>query len=195
MARRGDITVVIITHKLRDVLGHADAVTVLRRGRNAGSGKVGALSAEDMVRSMIGDAPVRKPCERRQHARDKVVLELVDLSADGQEGLGVIDGLNLDVRAGEIVGIAGVSGNGQAALVEVLLGQRPLEGGAVLIHGEPFSRSRQASRSVHIRLSPRSPSSIVITCASVSRPLPRTTMRSTLSTCAWAATIDVRYTP
>jgi len=144
MARRGDITVVIITHKLRDVLGHADAVTVLRRGRNAGSGKVGALSAEDMVRSMIGDAPVRKPCERRQHARDKVVLKLVDLSADGQEGLDGFDPLNLDVRAGEIVGIAGVSGNGQAALVEVLLGQRPLEGGAILIHGEPFSRTRRS---------------------------------------------------
>jgi general nucleoside transport system ATP-binding protein len=143
IARRGDITVVLITHRLRDIAGYADAVTVLRRGRNVGTGKVGSLSTEDMVRLMIGDTPVRQSCERRQYAHDRVVLGLVDMSADGGDHLRVIDRLNLEIRAGEIVGIAGVSGNGQSELVEVLFGQRPLSEGGIFVRGERFVPTRR----------------------------------------------------
>ena len=71
-----------------------------------------------------------------------VVLELAGLFADDDEGLPAIEAVNLKVHAGEIVGIAGVSGNGQSELVEVLSGQRPLTDGRIFIHGKPFEPTR-----------------------------------------------------
>ncbi len=142
MAQKGDITVVMITHKFREVTAFADAVTVLRRGRHAGGGKVGELSTRDMARMMIGDTPVRETAKRKERHHDEVVLELSGLCAEDQEGLPAIDALNLKVHAGEIVGIAGVSGNGQSELVEVLSGQRPLADGGIFIRGERFEPTR-----------------------------------------------------
>ena len=124
MAQAKDITVVIITHKFREVTAFADAVTVLRRGKHVGGGKVGELTTQDMARMMIGDTPIRETAKRKELPHDKVVLDLSGLYAEDAEGLPAIDALNLKVHAGEIVGIAGVSGNGQSDLVEVLAGQR-----------------------------------------------------------------------
>ena len=70
------------------------------------------------------------------------MLELAGLFAEDNDGLPAIEAVNLKVKAGEIVGIAGVSGNGQSALVEVLAGQRPLTDGGIFIHGKPFEPKR-----------------------------------------------------
>jgi simple sugar transport system ATP-binding protein len=144
MAQAKDITVVIITHKFREVTAFADAVTVLRRGKRIGGGKVGELTTEDMARMMIGDTPIHETAKRKANPRDKVVLELAGLYAEDQEGLPAINALNLNVHAGEIVGIAGVSGNGQSELVEVLSGQRPLDDGGIFIRGERFEPTRES---------------------------------------------------
>jgi len=142
MAQRKDITVIMITHKFREVRAFADEVTVLRRGRKVGGGKVADLSTEDMARMMIGDTQIRDRAVRADRAPGAITLELAALYADDDDGLPALEQVNLKVHAGEIVGIAGVSGNGQSQLVEVLSGQRPLTDGRIIVKQEPFEPTR-----------------------------------------------------
>src|SRR5229473_4889209 len=143
MAARKEITVIMITHKFREVLAFADSVTVLRRGRQVGGGNVSDLTTDAMARMMIGDTPIRDRALRADRPPGEVVLEIAALFADDDDGLPALERVNLKVRAGEIVGIAGVSGNGQSQLVEVLSGQRPLADGRILIKREPFEPTRE----------------------------------------------------
>jgi general nucleoside transport system ATP-binding protein len=142
MAQRKDITVIMITHKFREVRAFADEVTVLRRGRKVGGGKVANLSTEDMARMMIGDTQIRDRAVRADRPPGAVTLELAALFADDDDGLPALEKVNLKVHAGEIVGIAGVSGNGQSQLVEVLSGQRLLTDGRIIVKQEPFEPTR-----------------------------------------------------
>jgi len=142
MAQRKDITVIMITHKFREVRAFADEVTVLRRGKMVGGGEVADLSTEDMARMMIGDTQIRERAVRAERQPGPVTLELVALYADDDDGLPALEQVNLKVHAGEILGIAGVSGNGQSQLVEVLSGQRPLTDGRIIIKEEPFEPTR-----------------------------------------------------
>jgi simple sugar transport system ATP-binding protein len=144
MARRKDITVIMITHKFREVTSFCDSVSVLRRGRLVGGGKVAELTTEDMARMMIGDTQIRERGVRGTKPAGDTVLELVALYADDDEGLPALAQVNLKVHSGEIVGIAGVSGNGQSELVEVLSGQRPLSDGRIVIKQRPFEPNRDA---------------------------------------------------
>ncbi len=142
MAERQEITVLMITHKFREVTAFCDAVSILRRGRKVGGGAVADLTTEEMARLMIGDVTLRESAPRVTIPKSDTILELAGLVADGDEGLPVIDGVNLKVNAGEVVGIAGVSGNGQSELVEILSGQRPLRNGEIRIKGEMFEPKR-----------------------------------------------------
>jgi ABC-type uncharacterized transport system ATPase subunit len=144
MARRGDITVIMITHKFREVTSFCDSVTVLRRGRKIGGGKVSELSTEQMARMMIGDTQIRDRAVRAERPPGQTVLELAALYAQDDEGLPALEQVNLKVHAGEIVGIAGVSGNGQSELVEVLSGQREFTDGRILVKQKPFEPNRDA---------------------------------------------------
>lgn len=141
----GQLSVLLITHKFREVQAFADEVTVLRRGQLAGQGQVAAMSVAEMAQLMLG--------EERQHqsvakTRDGVpeaaapVLTIADLQASRDNGLGAVNGASLEVYPGEIVGVAGVSGNGQRELVEVLSGQRPALGGKILVNGEAYGATR-----------------------------------------------------
>jgi simple sugar transport system ATP-binding protein len=142
MADRKDITVIMITHKFREVLSFADSVSVLRRGRYVGGGNVADLTTEAMARMMIGDTQIRERAARAEHATGTTALELAGLCADDDEGLPALESVNLKVHAGEIVGVAGVSGNGQSQLFEVLAGQRPLRDGRIIIKNTPFEPNR-----------------------------------------------------
>jgi ABC-type uncharacterized transport system ATPase subunit len=144
MARRGEVTVLMISHKFREVKAFCDSFTVLRRGRLTGSGDAQAATVSEMSRMMIGDTEIRERAERRAHNDQRAVLELAGLEVEDVEGRSVIHAVNLKVKAGEIVGIAGVSGNGQSALVEVLAGQKPLKDGGIFIHGQRFEPKRSA---------------------------------------------------
>ena len=144
MAERKEITVIMITHKFREVTAFADTVSVLRRGRKVGAGTVAAMSTDQMARLMIGDTQLRERAVRASRPHDRTVLELAALYADDDDGLPALKGVNLKVKSAEIVGVAGVSGNGQAQLVEVLSGQRPLKDGRILIHNQPFEPTRDA---------------------------------------------------
>jgi general nucleoside transport system ATP-binding protein len=138
MASRKEITVLMISHKFREVKAFCDGFTVLRRGKFTGSGDAQATTVAEMSQMMIGDTEIRERATRRQHNDKAEVLELAGLFAEDAEGGNAIEAVNLKIHAGEIVGIAGVSGNGQSALVEALAGQRPLSDGVIRIHGQNF---------------------------------------------------------
>ncbi|MCU0829080.1 MAG: ABC transporter ATP-binding protein [Tabrizicola sp.] len=142
MARAGDVTVLMISHKFREVKAFCDSFTVLRRGQLTGSGDAQGATVAEMSAMMIGDTQIRERAARAPRNDSQTVLELASLYADDAEGRPAIHALNLKVKAGEIVGIAGVSGNGQSALVEALSGQRPLTDGRIFIHGKPFEPKR-----------------------------------------------------
>jgi len=142
MAARKEITVMMITHKFREVTSFCDSVTVLRRGRRIGGGKVNDLSTEDLARMMIGDTQIREGAVRAPRGSGPVTLELAALYADDDDGLPALEQVNLKVHSGEIVGIAGVSGNGQSQLIEVISGQRPLTDGRIIVKQEPFEPTR-----------------------------------------------------
>jgi simple sugar transport system ATP-binding protein len=144
MAARKEITVLMISHKFREVKAFCDGFTVLRRGRFTGSGDAQSATIAEMSQMMIGDTELRERATRRVHNENREVLELAGLFAEDVDGANVIEAVNLKVNAGEIVGIAGVSGNGQSALVEALAGQRPLSDGAIRIHGQNFFPRRAA---------------------------------------------------
>ena len=144
MTDRKEISVVMITHKFREVTAFADSVTVLRRGRRVGGGKVSDMSTGDMARLMIGDTQIRASATRAEKPAGAAMLDLAGLMAGDDEGLPVLNAVNLKIHSGEIVGVAGVSGNGQSQLVEVLSGQRPLRDGRVFVRGQPFEPTRDS---------------------------------------------------
>ena len=117
------LTILMITHKFREVMAFADEVTILRRGKLAGHGRVADLTPDAMARTMIGaeELTMQPP---RVGETGGARLELNKLSALDDAGAVAVHDVSLAVRGGEIVGIAGVSGNGQRQLVEVLAGQR-----------------------------------------------------------------------
>jgi simple sugar transport system ATP-binding protein len=157
MATDGELTILMISHKFREVMAFADEVTVLRRGRPAGQGYVKDLTPEAMARMMVGDEPPRANNTRSARTRDDVVLQVSGLSAVDDLGTPAVRDFSITVGAGEIVGIAGVSGNGQEELVEVLAGQRQATGGRVVISGATYRASRGEMRSLKVRCLPDEP--------------------------------------
>jgi len=138
----GKITIVTITHKFREVNTYCDAVTVLRRGQLIGTRPTSELDNDMMAEMMVGRRETRTVVEREARAPGKAVLKLEGLSVADNVGQLAVEELRLDIRAGEIVGIAGVSGNGQRELVETLAGQRDAEAGKMLVHGEVYTATR-----------------------------------------------------
>jgi simple sugar transport system ATP-binding protein len=142
MTRRGEITVMMISHKFREVEAFCDAFTVLRRGAKVGGGEVGVVSTREMAKMMIGDTIVRPSAARTSAPPRNATLEIAGLTVEGNEGREKVVDFNLKIKGGEIVGIAGVSGNGQSELVEALSGQRPIKRGQVLIDDKDFEPRR-----------------------------------------------------
>ena len=157
MARAGHITVLIITHKFREVMAFADDVSILRRGHYVGGGVTAALTADEMARMMIGDQEIHVMSGRNTYDATAPRLELDAIVAEDDEGLPAVRGVTLAVRGGEIVGIAGVSGNGQSELVQVLAGQREASAGTIRVHGEAYFARRAEILRHRIALLPEEP--------------------------------------
>jgi len=138
----GRLSVLIISHKFREVMAFCDSITVLRKGKFAGQGLVKDLTVSDMSEMMMGERREPKPVEKTAPPTTIAVLQVQDLHANKDNGLEVLTGVNLTVHSGEIVGIAGISGNGQRELVEVLAGQRSATSGSVLVNGEVYTATR-----------------------------------------------------
>jgi len=157
MADNGEITVFMITHKFREVEAFAEDVSVLRRGKLAGAGKAAELSRDDMAAMMIGSRTVAQVATREGAAAERPVLEIHALSAKNQTGTKSVAVDELIVHAHEIVGIAGVSGNGQKELAEVLAGQRFADSGAVRVGGTAYGATRAETREHQVRFIPEEP--------------------------------------
>jgi len=132
--------VVIITHKLSEVMAVADRVTVLRSGRRVESLRTTATSARALARLMVGREAFDQ-VQREPVPPGPEVLAVEGLSALNDQGLPALRSVSLAVRGGEIVGVAGVAGNGQRELGEVVAGLRPPTGGRVRINGRDRTRA------------------------------------------------------
>ncbi len=157
MTRRQELTVLIITHKFREVTAFADEVSVLRRGKLVGGGPVSDLGTEAMARLMVGEQTLRRPAPRRAQDKHEQRLIIRELNALDDTGVPAVEKLSLSVRAGEIVGVAGVSGNGQRELVEVLAGQRKRVSGTVEVGGAAFEGKREQIRARRVKVLPEVP--------------------------------------
>jgi general nucleoside transport system ATP-binding protein len=127
--------IVFISHKLHEVLDVSDRITVLRRGRVIATVPAEGATHEALAALMVGREVETNSRRPRTAPVGEVVLEAHDLQAEGDRGLPALRGVSLAVRAGEIVGVAGVAGNGQRELAEALTGMRPLTGGRVTVGG------------------------------------------------------------
>jgi ABC-type uncharacterized transport system ATPase subunit len=125
-------SIIFITHKLKEVLTIADRVIVLRNGRVTGETIPAETSEEELAEMMVG-REVTLIVDKGPASPADVVLEVSDLTADDQRHQPALRGVDLFVRAGEVLGVAGVQGNGQTELVEVLTGLLPATGGSVRI--------------------------------------------------------------
>jgi general nucleoside transport system ATP-binding protein len=146
LADAQQLSVVFITHKLREVMQFAQEVTILRGGKVAAQTDVAATSETSLARLMFGAAvstPQADTSSSSASPEQAAYLELDGIHAIGDRGTPAVVGASLSVRAGEIVGIAGVSGNGQKELVEILAGQRQAQAGSVRVGGSAFRGTRR----------------------------------------------------
>ncbi len=131
-------TVIFITHKLREVMEVSDRVTVLRKGKVVGTARTSEVTIPQLAEMMVGEQAI---CELSLPPNEKgqVVLEVKDLCAMNDKGLPALKNVSFFVREGEILGIAGVAGNGQKELVEVVTGLRKATSGQVLLDGRDIT--------------------------------------------------------
>ncbi|HEX9331180.1 MAG TPA: ABC transporter ATP-binding protein [Anaerolineales bacterium] len=129
-------SVIFISHKLQEVTAIADRVTVLRRGRVTASGvSTKGVTRQELARLMVGREVVFF-VDKKPKQPGEIVLDVKDVYAENDKGLPALRGLSLNVRAGEIVGLAGVAGNGQNVLSEVITGLRKCTQGEVILNGD-----------------------------------------------------------
>jgi len=134
MASEG-CAVIFITHKLQEVMEAADTITILRHGKKIATVKKEETNERELARLMVG-REISWTGDKKQASPGRVVLEIKNLHALNDKGLLALKGINLSVSAGEILGIAGVAGNGQRELAEVIAGLRPALKGSILVEGK-----------------------------------------------------------
>ena len=137
LAKEGK-SIILITHKLDEIKRTAKRCTVIRRGKFIGEVDVASTSAQEMAAMMVG-RPVSFVVEKEKREPGEVMLEVKDLNVRNNKGVLGVKDFSLAIRRGEIVGIAGVDGNGQTELVEAITGLRKIESGSVLFKGEDIT--------------------------------------------------------
>lgn len=139
-------SLVLISHKLQEILAISDRVSVLRSGRLVGTVPTEEMTRQALARMMVGrDVLLERTREDDQDAGE-VRLRLEDVKAHDVTGQPALRGVSLSVQAGEILGVAGISGNGQRELAEVIAGLRPIGGGSVEMNGMPITDWTTARR-------------------------------------------------
>ncbi len=132
-------SILFITHKLKEVKAIADVITVIRQGEVVGTAQP-TDSEGDLAALMVGRS-VNLTVAKEDVTPGEVALEITDLVVRDDRGLPAVDGLSLSVRAGEIVALAGVQGNGQTELVEAIAGMRPVESGSIRLRGRDVTNA------------------------------------------------------
>jgi len=131
-------TVIFISHKLKEVLSICDRVTVLKRGRVVGTVEAGESTEESLTDMMVGRKIVYE-FERKDQKEQDTVLEVLDIEALSDRGIPALSGVDFELLSGEILGIAGVEGNGQTELIEVLTGLRDPTKGRISLDGNDIT--------------------------------------------------------
>ena len=128
-------SIILITHKLDEIRAVSDRVTVIRRGKSIETVEIAGATNADLAEMMVGRS-VSFKTEKQEAQPKEVVLSIKDLVVNENRGVPAVKNLSLDVRAGEIVGIAGIDGNGQSELVQAITGLRKIESGSVELKGQ-----------------------------------------------------------
>ncbi|CAB3790073.1 ABC transporter ATP-binding protein [Pararobbsia alpina] len=174
LTSRGELTVLMITHKFREVMAYADHVTVLRKGRQVGTSAVANTHRDQLAGWMMGTAAVHegsavsdasviaemkaeRPARRPLDADAPVRLQLSNISIVDDRGHTAVRDASLAVRSGEILGLAGVSGNGQKELIEALVGQRRVHEGQMQVLGETYHATREEMTRLRVFALPEEP--------------------------------------
>lgn len=131
-------SIILITHKLDEIRAVSDRVTVIRRGKSIETVEIVGATNADLAEMMVGRS-VSFKTEKQPAQTKEVVLSIKDLVVNENRGVPAVKNLSLDVRAGEIVGIAGIDGNGQSELIQAITGLRKIESGSVELKGQSIS--------------------------------------------------------
>jgi general nucleoside transport system ATP-binding protein len=131
-------TIILITHKLKEIMAVCDAVTIIRRGKVIDSVAVKDTNPDELAAKMVGREVTFK-VDKQPPQPKEVILSVESVTAMGNRGVNALNGISFEVRAGEILGIAGVDGNGQSELIEVLTGLRKASGGRILLKGQDIT--------------------------------------------------------
>lgn len=131
-------TIIIITHKLKEIKQSADYCTIIRRGKKIDTVRVDNVTEEELASMMVG-REISFKVDKKDPEIGEVILEIDNLMLKDNRGLNTVKGLSLKLHKGEILGIAGVDGNGQSELVEGLTGLRNIENGKVLLEGRDIT--------------------------------------------------------
>ncbi|RBY89891.1 ABC transporter ATP-binding protein [Blastococcus sp. TF02A-26] len=152
--KREGLTVIFISHKLDEVRRVADSITVIRRGTTVGTADPKTTTVKQLAELMVG-TQLPTPATRESTVRSTVVLRMEGATVRNADGRALVDDVHLTVREGEVVGIAGVEGNGQAELVDAIMGLRPLSSGTLTLGDDDISAwSTRARREAGIGLIP-----------------------------------------
>lgn len=136
IVREKQMTIIIITHKLYEVMAISDRVGVMRQGRLVGVCETKDVNERILASMMVGKDVLLDALERIDDHDDAIAIEVQDLHVRDNRGLPAVRGLSLQVERGEILGIAGIEGNGQSELIEAITGMRPADRGIVRIQGQ-----------------------------------------------------------
>ena len=138
MTRDGNLSILLISHRFGEVMNFADEVTVMRAGKVVQSVPVKQATPALLAKWMMGESQPPPPVEKTAHTGVETALEIADLLVRNENGSIAVNKISLRIACGEILGIAGVSGNGQRELVQAIAGQRRIEGGHISAFGQPF---------------------------------------------------------
>ncbi len=136
-------TILLITHKLREIMAITDEVSVMRRGEMVATVQTAESSVEELAELMVGRHVLLR-VEKEPATPGKEILKVENLTVTDKRGVTLVDDVSFSVRAGEIVGIAGVSGNGQSELMEAIAGMIKASSGRVLLNGDPIGVTQKA---------------------------------------------------
>lgn len=132
-------SVIFISHKLQEVMEIADRVTVLSKGKVTAAGiSTEGVTKQELARLMVGREVLFR-LEKKEQEAGEIVLSVDNVYAENDKGLAALQGVSLNVRAGEIVGLAGVAGNGQRELAQVITGLRKVKSGKIFLNGEDIT--------------------------------------------------------
>ncbi|MDO3408739.1 ABC transporter ATP-binding protein [Saccharibacillus sp. CPCC 101409] len=127
-------SIILITHKLKEIMSVSDTVTIIRRGKVIDTVKTAETSPFELAEKMVG-RNVSFKVDKKPAAPGEKVVEISGVTVKNKDGIAMLDGMTFDVRRGEIVGVAGVDGNGQTELIEALSGLRKIDSGSIKLGG------------------------------------------------------------